>query len=297
VRGLLNLSASAYGLDPRQAYTVAREAVALARRYGLKNSLWTAAGNALESGVGVGDWEWAATEAERLLNEDLESFDQFVVYRGIEELRSYRGDPVEDMLHQHAEWVERDQGITNISNYNGAMAAFAFASGDYAKAIEGWVKSADLNSTNTGSDLPKAIRVAIWRHDEATARALVEKYDALHAFGPGPSAWRPTIAAGLAALAGNRESALSLYAEARTKWAEARVEFDGALLGVDMLMTLGAAEPAALAAAAEARTKLASLGSRPFVELIDRLTDGAATAATISSARTEPRHEVQAAVE
>jgi hypothetical protein len=43
---LAQLSASGTGVDPRQAYRDAREAVALARRYGLRVTLATASGNA-----------------------------------------------------------------------------------------------------------------------------------------------------------------------------------------------------------------------------------------------------------
>ncbi len=35
------------------------------------------------------------------LDEDLETFDRFDVYRGMEEFRAYRGEPVEEMLAEH----------------------------------------------------------------------------------------------------------------------------------------------------------------------------------------------------
>ena len=87
---------------------------------------------------------------------DLESFDRILVYRGIEELRAYRGEPVEEMLDQHRQFVDTDQGVTNKSNYAAALAAFQFASGRYREAIDNWVRSAELNSTNSGTDLPNS---------------------------------------------------------------------------------------------------------------------------------------------
>jgi class 3 adenylate cyclase/tetratricopeptide (TPR) repeat protein len=284
VRGLLNMSASASGADYRQAYAGAREAMGLARRYGLRSTLATAAGNGLESAVAIGEWAWAETEAGRLLTEDLESFDRFVVYRGIEELRAYRGEPVEDMLEQHRQFVEVDQGVTNRSNYAAALAAFEFTSGQYREAVDNWVKSAELNSTNSGTDLPKAIRSALWLRDAALVRRLLESYADLHTFGPGPTAWRPTFAAGLAALDGNRDEALALYVDAQAKWQANEVVFEGALLGIDMLMLLGADEPAAAALAADGRATLSRLGARPFVELIDRLTASTPAAAREAAA-------------
>ena len=79
----------------------------------------------------------------------MESFDRFVVYRGVEELRSYSGQPIEEMLAQHAQFVAHDQGVTNMSNYAAARAAFQFATGQYRQAIANWVRSAELNGTNT----------------------------------------------------------------------------------------------------------------------------------------------------
>jgi len=279
-RGLLNLSASGTGVDPRQAYRDAREAVALARRYGLRVTLATASGNALESAVSVGDWPWAASETERLVSEDVETFDRLVVYRGMEELHAFRGEPVDAMLTEHAQFVASDDAPNNRSNYVAAVAAHEFVHGQYADAVTNWRQSAMLSETNAAADLPRAVRAALWMRDAATAALVLADYDSLHLFGPGPSAWRPTIGAGLAALDGRRDEALELYAEAHSKWRAAEVVFDGALTSIDMLFTLGPDEPAARVAAAESRTTLDALGARPFVDLIDQLT--AAQPATVS---------------
>jgi class 3 adenylate cyclase/tetratricopeptide (TPR) repeat protein len=275
VRGLLNIGASAYGIDPRQAQDVARETITIARRLGLRSQLAIGAGNALEGAVQVGDWEWAEEEAARLLDEDLEAADRFAVYRGIEELRSYQGKPVEDLLEPHHEHVEGSGNATNISNYQGGLAARKFAAGDYAGAAAAWLQSAELNSTNTASDLPHAIRAALWARDRATVENLREQYEALHVHGPAPAAWRLTIAAALAAFDGRRDDAIAQYAEARGRWADSGVVFEGSLVSIDMLVTLGPDEPAVRAAVAETRAILVRLGARPFLELIDHLMAGA----------------------
>jgi class 3 adenylate cyclase/tetratricopeptide (TPR) repeat protein len=287
-RGLLNLSASGTGVDPRQAYRDAREAVALARRYGLRASLATASGNALESAVALGDWQWAASETDRLASEDVETFDRFVVYRGMEELHAYRGEPVEAMLAEHAQFVASEDAPNNRSNYAAALAAHEFSHGQYADAVSNWRQSAEFSDTNAAADLPRAVRAALWMRDAEMARLVLADYNALHLFGPGPSAWRPTIDAGLAALGGRRDEALELYADAHSKWRAAEVVFDGALTGIDMLFTLGPAEPAARAAAAESRATLDALGARPFVDLIDRLTAAQPAAVSARPATTAP---------
>jgi tetratricopeptide (TPR) repeat protein len=288
VRGLLNIGASAYGVDPRAAQDVGRETVVIARRLGLRSQLATAAGNSLEGAVQVGEWEWAEEEAARLLDEDLEAADRFAVYRGIEELRAYKGEFVEDMLAQHRAHIEDTGGNTNISNYEGALAAHRFVEGDYPGAVAAWLKSAELNSTNTPSDLPHAIRAALWAGDRATLDKLIVQYEELHVHGPAPTAWRLTVAAALAAFDGRRDEAVALYADARARWADIGVVFEGSLVGIDMLLTLGPNDPAAQAAAAETRATLARLGAKPFVALIDRLTADA-------PATEPPRSEASAA--
>jgi tetratricopeptide (TPR) repeat protein len=296
VRGLLNIGASAYGVDPRAAQDVGRETVVIARRLGLRSQLATAAGNSLEGAVQVGEWEWAEEEAARLLDEDLEAADRFAVYRGIEELRAYKGEFVEDMLAQHRAHIEDTGGNTNISNYEGALAAHRFVEGDYPGAVAAWLKSAELNSTNTPSDLPHAIRAALWAGDRATLDKLIAQYEELHVHGPAPTAWRLTVAAALAAFDGRRDDAVAQYADARARWAEIGVVFEGSLVGIDMVLTLGPNDPAAQAAAAETRATLARLGAKPFLALIDRLMASAAESVG-PSARPEARDEVKAAVE
>ena len=49
-----------------------------------------------------------------------------------------------------------------MSNYQGGLGAHLFVNEDYRAAIAAWVKSADLNATNTLTDLAHAIRAALW---------------------------------------------------------------------------------------------------------------------------------------
>ncbi len=75
--------------------------------------------------------------------------------------------------------------------------------------------------------------------DASNGRQAAGRYDAVHIYGRTPAAWRPTVAAGLAALDGHRDEAIALYADAHSQWAAAGVGFEGALIGIDMLFTLG----------------------------------------------------------
>ena len=147
------------------------------------------------------------------------------------------------MLAEHRAWSAQSN-TTDESNYQGGLGAYLFVNEDYRGAIAAWVKSADLNATNTLTDLAHAIRAALWAGDRATVEELQARYDAVHLHGRTPAAWRATVAAALAALDGRREEAIAQYANARALWADCGVVFEGALVGIDMLMTLGPDEPA-----------------------------------------------------
>jgi class 3 adenylate cyclase/tetratricopeptide (TPR) repeat protein len=290
VRGLLNLGASTTAADPRESLEYARQAIALARRYGLRGTLATGTANALENAARTGDWDWAIGEGQRHIDDDLEAADRLSAFRGFEEVKAFRGEPIGDLLAAHAEIVVSGDS-TAASNYHGALAALAFAEGRYADAIEGWERSADLNAINAPVDLPRAARAALWGGDLPAVARLFERFDALRAHGPGPTASLATIRAGMEAGIGHREEALALYAEAIRRWAESGVEFDLAVTPIDMLITLGPGDPAVDAAVAESRRILTTLRAKPFLDLIDRLTaptPAASRETAVNSSTLEP---------
>jgi hypothetical protein len=78
------------------------------------------------------------------------------------------------------------------------------------------------------------------------------------------------IRAGIAAARGRTGEALAGYRTALAAYRELGLAFDIALTGFDMAALLGDAEPAAVAAAAEAREILVGLGAVPLVARLDR---------------------------
>ena len=185
IRGLINISAGDFGRDPREGLNAAREAMAMARRFGYRSSLATASGNALEAAARMGEWDWVVTEGRRVMEEDLDEADRINVQRGIEEVMAYRGDDVADMLELHKRYAESLENPVVMSNYHGAAAADRFSHHDYVAAAREWQLSADLNSTNMVADVPRAARAAIWGGDLATAKQLLERIRAIARTQPG----------------------------------------------------------------------------------------------------------------
>jgi class 3 adenylate cyclase/predicted ATPase len=270
IRGLINLSAAEFGRDPRLGLEAARQAMTMARRLGFRSSLAIAAGNALEGAARMGEWDWVLAEGQRLLEEDLEEGDRYNVVRGVEEVMAYRGDPVDQLLADHREHAMASGNPTTISNYHGALAARQFAQGDYGAAASSWAKSAELNTTNFAVDIPRAARAEVWARDVASAQAYLDRYEEQKIHGPEGDAARATIRAGIAALTGNRDEALTMYAEAIDRWGEYGVEFERALVGVQMALTLDPADPAVVSAVEDARVVLEKLQAAPLLALIDK---------------------------
>jgi tetratricopeptide (TPR) repeat protein len=225
----------------------------------------------------MGEWDWVLTEGQRLLEEDLEEGDRFSVARGVEEVMAYRGDPIDQLLAGHREYALASGNPTPTSNYHGALAALQFAQGDYVASAESWLKSADLNTTNLPVDLPRAARAYVWAKDSVKAQEYLDRYQLTNIHGAESEALVATIRAGILALDGHRDEALGEYAIALDRWAVFGVEFDRSLVGLQMLLTLGATEPAVVAAVEDARATLERLQAAPLLALIDQHMGATAT--------------------
>jgi hypothetical protein len=89
---------------------------------------------------------------------------------------------------------------------------------------------------------------------------------------------RLTTRAGIAALEGRPDDALSLYREALRAWRALGLAWDEALCGIDMATLLDPSDPDVRAAAESAREILVRLEAAPFIARLDvamaRVPDG-----------------------
>jgi class 3 adenylate cyclase/tetratricopeptide (TPR) repeat protein len=272
-RGLLNISATSVGRDPVLALDYARRAYNLARRLGLRSQLDASAGNSLEGAARVGDWDWVDVQGKEMLDQEMGTGQRQAILRGIEEVRAYRGEPVEDLLEEHRSLVGDD--ITAEANYHGAVAPVRLADGRYAEAAAEWELAA-ATDINAPTDLPKAARAALWADNKPEMERLMRRFAELRAHGPAPDASTVTLRAALAGLEGRRDESVALYADAFAQWAAAGLPLDRAMTAIDMLVVLGSHEAAARTAAEEAREVLTRLRARPLLEILDRAMAGTA---------------------
>ncbi len=237
-RALLNMAGSNLGHDPRHAFELGMQGIALARRIGFRSFLATAAGNSLEVSIDLGELDWAMAIGDELLALDFGPADRHSLLRGIEQVRLLRGEPVDELYAEHAAAAVDAVDLQVVSNYEGAAAFRRFIECDFAEAAELWEKSARLVTLNAAGDLPRVARAAIWAGDLPTAERLTAEYakDWVH------GRWAPArlagLTAGIAAMAGRRDEAVAGYATALAALRELRLEVDAVLTILDMARTV-----------------------------------------------------------
>jgi len=154
-----------------------------------------------------------------------------------------------------------------------ANAWAAFVDGRYDEARALATRAVERTSYFAPLTYPLAIRSALYAGDASGAAATLALLDASGYRGPALSADRLVAVAGLDALEGRGASAVSGYREALRAYRQLGLAFDEAAAAADIAALLPAYERAApdlVAAIAAARDTLERLGSRPFLERLDR---------------------------
>ena len=171
-RALLNMAGTHMSRDPRRAFELGIEAIALARRIGFRSFLCTAAGNSLEVASDLGELDWAMAIGDELLALDFAPNDRNSLFRGISQARLLRGEPADDLFAEHAEVLVSKADLQEVSNYEGAVGFRNFLACDFAGAAAFWERAARTVTLNAAADLPRAARAAIWAGDLPTAERL-----------------------------------------------------------------------------------------------------------------------------
>ena len=252
--------------QPRAAFEIARDGVAIARRLGIRRMEITAVGNGSETAVRLGEWDWVANEGTALLGAQLDLPDRISLLTAvIIPVRLYRGEPVADWLEE----VERAGAAASESEPLGAFAIGQFVAGRFAEAIDTWFRQAHIDPLNAPYVLAMAARAALWSRDPARAREAIEGLEATGLHRPEVDADRVSLRAGMAALEGDTADALVRYRAALATWRSLGLVWDEALCGIDMATLLDPGEPDVRAAADASRAILTRLGARPFVDRLE----------------------------
>jgi class 3 adenylate cyclase/tetratricopeptide (TPR) repeat protein len=278
-RALLNMTGTQMSRNPREAFELGIEAIALARRIGFRSFLATAAGNSLEVAGDLGELDWAMTIGDELLALDFASNDRSSLLRGINQVRLLRGEPVDDLFAEHAEALAPGVDVQEVSNYEGAEGFRSFLACDFAGAAAHWEMACRKATLNAPSDLPRAARAAIWAGDVPTAERLTAEFARDWTHGQCAHARLAGLMAGLAASNGRRDEAVVGFGTAITSLRDLGLEVEAVLTVLDMSRTVGATDPAVAPWLDEARATIERLRMPGLNGLVEAASAGSATAA------------------
>ncbi len=263
LRAQVNLSYAAAADDPLLAYSSAKDGLALARHLGYRSHGFYLLGNASESAIRIGDWDWALAEVEEAVA--ALSTDVTAVIRRAQ-IRGLRGENVADDLHDAAEAVahlSEPQASATVDDVSGQV---ALAQGDFARALRCLQRSFRRNAAADSSALPWAGRAAAWAGELTD---LMEVRDLL-AEQPGrvPAVAASEAASAVAALRGRRAEAVDGFAEASYGWRGLGLGFEAAMCALNHVLLLGCADDAGRQAADEATATFERLGAKPLLKLL-----------------------------
>jgi hypothetical protein len=117
--------------------------------------------------------------------------------------------------------------------------------------------------------LALAMRPALWGGDLARAREVARQLEADPRTGIIVTADRTAARAGIAALEGRTNDAVTGFRDALARYRDLAHDFDLACVSLDFVLLVGADHPATREAAAEARAIFERVGARPYLERLD----------------------------
>ncbi len=277
-RAAVNLGYALAPDDPARALEVSRAAIEQAKQDGVIWSIRYILGNAVDSAIEVGEWDWAMdamAEMDALFTEPAEQI-WFGTFANV--IRAYRGEDVHDAARRIYEGSRDfdDPQYLAVGSYSYLVSALV--RGDLDTAVR--VSEESLGSGIAGLDgAVYGVRAAIWKGDLAPAVRMRDAYGASVA-GRRTMAMLATMDGGIAMLEGRSTDARARYAEALRVAREIGTPYWTGLIDLDIAIT-GAMEPSERRRAVdEAREIFTRLRADALLARLD--------AAVAADARREP---------
>ena len=269
-RALVSLSLNVAIRDPRAAVELGREAIELARRIGRRDMELLLIGNAGEDSVRTGEWDFQAKEFASLDELDIEPVVRLPMEMASLVIGMLRGTvDGQSVIERYAAFAESTQDADLAGSAHDVQGWNAFADGRFADAAKHWLANAEMSALNAPYLLPRVAHAALLAQDPSTARLALDRLVQTGAHGRAVDVDRMAIAAGLAALDGERSEAIAGYRAAIAGWRDLGLPWDEAVTSIGFVRFLGPDEPEARAAADAARTILERLGAAKVLAILD----------------------------
>ena len=266
-RAFTNLASFRADEDPRSALEAAREGIEVSRRLGMRS--FQLMDNAVTSAVRTGEWDWAETELEPMLGDDIEPVVRAVMISDAITIRAYRGESTDRLVADGGALPAEPGDLVKPATIAWTQAILAFIGGRFDVARREFFGYADVFAAGGDEATLFAARCDILARDAGLARKDIAEMDASPRRGRAIDADRATIHAGIAALEGRTAEALAGYRQALGVWRDLGLVWDEALCAIDMATVLDPTEPEVRSAGEAAREILVRLRAIPFIERLD----------------------------
>jgi class 3 adenylate cyclase/tetratricopeptide (TPR) repeat protein len=274
IRALSNLAGSS-GDEWRSMRELNRMAEELARRVGNRSlARWAAEAARIGSYYLADGWDEALAE-ETDDDDDSRGSD---AGSSLDEIRRLaisamflvaRGESTDAILARLdvlSEEVSDPYGRSGVGYLRSDRALHA---GDFGLACDEAVSAAEVDASLASIYLGLAMRPALWGGDIARARQVADQLDAVPSTGPAVAADRLAARAGIAALEGRLDDAISGYRGALACVRSTSSDFDVARVSLDFVLLVGGDHPATREAAVEARAIFERIRARPYLDRLD----------------------------
>ena len=269
LRAMINLGYVLDPDDPETTYRVSRDGAAKARQWGHKPGLRYLVGNAADTAIQIGDWDWALAEARDAIWDDAEPAER--IWLGVIEVEilAARGEAVAELSDE----LERIAAGFDDAQYRGQVEHVTWmammASSRYGDVVaRGRASLAWAGQGAIDGAPPIVSRAALRLRDADAIREMLSAFDGARK-GRVTTANRAAMQGALAALEGNRVDARAHFLESLQLFREMNLSWVVANTGLDAIVA-GALEPAELQRVAdEARAIFERLGAKPYLDQLD----------------------------
>ena len=282
-RALNNLASFLMDADPRMALEAARDGIALGRRLGERS--FQVVDNAVTGAMRTGEWDWAVTELEPMLGDEMDPAIRAIGIADTIQLRSCRGEPTDRLLATLVALPSPKGDVVTRATEAWTRGWLAFVDGRFDAGRKAFLQFGEIFTAGTSEASLMAARCDLLACAADLARQDLALSEGTPRRGRAIDGERATIRAGIAALEGRTSDAMSGYREALGVWRDLGLVWDEALCAIDMATLLDPSEPEVAAAAEVGRRTLVRLRAQPF---LDRLDVAATRARSAEAAKSVP---------
>lgn len=255
--------------DPREAFDAAMSGLAIARRIGQRSWIHGLVGNLAYVTLRTGDWDVGFAELEGVLADTDDPMDRLLLVNNLVNLQALRGQDTTTGAEELRATVDLGGDPQAATFLDESLGWIALCEGRIDDARTIWRDMATTDPSTAGSALSLSARLGLWLGDPDGAERDLESYWRSTPHGGAVDVVAATLRAGIDALRGERITAGAAYREAIRAVRDLRLPIDEALLGIDMIHTLGPDDPQAIEAARVSRATFEGLGSGPMLALLD----------------------------